>query len=337
MFGVLRALVKSMLDRRRRSVERGYAADIHRVLDGEVLRMVDVGASGGVLPRWHPYRSDIAYVGFEPDSRSSQQLQGAEGAREFNSYKLLPCGAWDAEGKLSISFTSKPMCSSHFQPNFGFLSRFQDWKRFEVVGQGEVECQMLDGLLPEFGDGVDFIKLDLEGGELAVLHGAKDVLKTCLGLHVEVCFQPMRTGQPLFGDISAFLGQQGLEFVDFVTLMRWERDQYREIGQAVFGDALYMRTPESVIEMIEAGTMSASRAKRYLATLLIYDRGDLAAAFLDLATSARLLDDAGYIAAVRSLIARKRSAMDKQARFLARLSLLHSGWSNPNGSFHYIY
>ncbi|MDO8788891.1 MAG: FkbM family methyltransferase [Sulfuritalea sp.] len=337
MFKAFKALVMSALARRTKRVDRKNSVDIHRLLDGEAIRMIDVGASGGILPRWNPYQADIAFVGLEPDSRSFRQLQVSEDAKQFNSYKLIPWGAWNTEGKINISFTRKPMCSSHFQPNTAFLSRFQNAERFEVVGSGEVECQTLDSLQPDLGDGVDFIKLDLEGGELAVLQGAKSVLCTCLGLHVEVCFQHLRVGQPLFGDITAFLVNQGMEFVDFVTMMRWERDHYREIGQAVFADALYLRSPEGVIEMIGSGALAKSRATRYLAILAIYDRVDLAVIFLELAKAAGVFTDSVYLSQAQAVMARKAALMDKRVRFLNRLSFAYAQWSNPNSALHYIY
>jgi len=90
------------------------------------------------------------------------------------------------------------MCSSYFAPNIQFLSRFPEVERFDIVGTAEVECRTVDELL-------DFIKLDLEGGELAVLEGAGNTIEHCMGLHVEVCFQSIREGQPLFGDLAKFL------------------------------------------------------------------------------------------------------------------------------------
>lgn len=337
MFGVLRTCMRSMLDRRQESIERKYACDVHRLLDGETLHMVDVGASGGILPRWRPYRADIAFVGLEPDSRSFEELLRSDEAKQFNGYKLIPSGAWDSNGKIWILFTRKPKCSSHYQPNTPFLSRFSEAERFDVVATGEVNCQTLDSLLADLGTQVDFIKLDLEGGELAVLEGAQHVLATSLGLHVEVCFQELRVGQPLFGEITDFLDQRGLDFIDFVTIMRWERDHYRGFGQAVAADALYLRSPEGVTELVKAGVFAVTKLKRYLATLAIYGRCDLASRTLDLATASKLLVDEQYLRQARTFFAREQASLTKRARFLARLSNVYSCWSNPNSSLHYIY
>ncbi len=90
------------------------------------------------------------------------------------------------------------------------------------------------------------MKLDIQGGELAVLEGADKTLDQCLGLEIEVEFVRIYKDQPLFGDICAFLETKDLEFIDFTSFNRWERSQYREFGQCVFGDALFLRAPEIV-------------------------------------------------------------------------------------------
>ncbi len=48
--------------------------------------------------------------------------------------------------------------------------------------------------------------------------------------------------QPQFRDICAHLVSKGYEFVDFVNICRWERDGFAVLGQAVFGDGLFLRS-----------------------------------------------------------------------------------------------
>lgn len=58
----------------------------------------------------------------------------------------------------------------------------------------------------------------------------------------------MYIDQPLFGDITSFLSSKGFEFIDFINLCRWERESHNGYGQCVFGDALYLKSPELVID-----------------------------------------------------------------------------------------
>ena len=216
--------LRALLRRRQAGLETARAADVKALLNEDSIALLDVGASGGVIPRWYPYRENVTFTGVEPDQRSIPDLLNSQDAKVFKRYEVIPAAAWSRSGPLGISFTRKPMCSSHFTPNFPFLSRFPDAARFDIVGSTEIECRTVDDLLASTGKRVDFIKLDLEGGELAVLEGAPKTLETCIGLHVEVCFQALRENQPLYGDIARFLHERGLEFIDFVSLFRWGRD-----------------------------------------------------------------------------------------------------------------
>jgi len=307
------------------------------LLDGDAIALLDVGASGGIIPRWHPFREDIAFTGIEPDERSIPELLNSPDARVFRSYEIIPAAAWSSSGPLGISFTRKPMCSSHFTPNLPFLSRFPDAARFDVVGSTQIECRTVDDLLANTGKQVDFVKLDLEGGELAVLEGATGTLDTCIGLHVEVCFQALRENQPLFGDIARFLHERGLEFMDFVALIRWGRDSLDGPGQAIFGDALFLRGPESLMVLANGEFMTARRARVYLAILTIYERYDLALKFIDLLRAHGGVLSADDIERFSSIVSRRRARFWRRFRFASMLGRSFSRLAGQNYSFHYLY
>ena len=187
------------------------------------------------------------------------------------------------------------------------------------------------------GKPCDFIKLDLEGGELAVLEGARATLGSCLGLHIEVSFQPIRDTQPLFGDVARFLAAQGIEFIDFVTLLRWGRNAFDGLGQTVFADALFLRAPESLIKSLPGTPVATRTARVYLAILTIYERFDMALKFLD------LLKDAGGVLTQEqlqefgTLIRRRKTVFDRHYRWAALLGRMHSRYAGPNYAFHFVY
>lgn len=334
MLSILKHPLKAMFRRNQRKFEDGCAVDVHAILDGEFVTMVDVGASGGVLPRWYPCRRDISFIGIEPDKRSSEDLMNSEEAKGFQRYRVIPHGAWDVDGEVSISFTRKPMCSSHYQPNTELLGRFPDFERFDIVGSGNVECQTLDALIPDSADAPDFMKMDLEGGELAVLHGARNILKSCMALHVEVGFQYLRKGQPLFGEVCDYLINQGIEFNDFLYICRWERSVYREAGQCFFGDALFLRSPENVFSMLQGEEIGFGRVKSYLAVLAVYERYDIALTMLDMLLQPGI--ETSYVKQAKNIMQRRKESFDSRFRMLGRLNLLMQ-YKNPNSQLHYFY
>jgi FkbM family methyltransferase len=333
----MRKIFRALLERRRAALANNWANDAKILLGDNAISFLDVGASGGIIPRWHPYRGNVAFTGIEPDERSIPELINSPDAKAYKSYDIVPFGAWNRSGPVPITFTRKPMCSSHLQPNIPFLSRFPHPERFDVVGSSEVACRTLDDLLGGSGERYDFMKLDLEGGELAVLEGARATLDSCLGLHVEVSFQPIRDTQPLFGDVAGFLAGHGIEFIDFVTLLRWGRDAFDGLGQAVFADALFLRAPESLIKALPGDPLASRTATVYLAILTIYERFDIALKFLDLMKVADGILTQEKIREFEALIGRRKTVFDRHYRLAALLGRMHSRYAGPNYAFHYVY
>jgi 2-polyprenyl-3-methyl-5-hydroxy-6-metoxy-1,4-benzoquinol methylase len=59
------------------------------LLDGDAIALLDVGASGGIIPRWLPYRENIAFTGIEPDERSIPgiaQFAGRQSVQELRDH-----------------------------------------------------------------------------------------------------------------------------------------------------------------------------------------------------------------------------------------------------------
>jgi FkbM family methyltransferase len=330
--------MKTRLETRRRNrLAAASAAEVHGILAGAPIRMLDVGAAEGALERWEPYRADVSFIGIEPDERSSADLLGSPEALEFHDYRIISGAAWNREGAVTISFTRKPMCSSHFQPNARFLANFPEFDRFDVVRTGAIDCRRLDDLLSDDEDGVDFIKLDLEGGELEVLRGATRVLESTLCLHVEVAFQPIHEGRPLFGEVSEFLKKADIEFVDFLYLGRWERDSLRGAGQVVYADVLFLRSPERVAAWVESEPAKAAKGRAYLAILLIYQRYDLAMRFLELTGEGGKLGSPAYTSFAKAIVAARKKSFDARFDTTRRLVSILARYAAPDSRFHQFY
>jgi hypothetical protein len=80
----------------------------------------------------------------------------------------------------------------------------------EPAGTTTVALTSLDEWLATSDlDHVDVVKLDTQGSELDVLRGATEALATVRLLEVEVEFNEMYAGQPLFGDVDRYLRARG--------------------------------------------------------------------------------------------------------------------------------
>ena len=230
------------------------------------LSLVDIGAAGEVEPRWKPFTQFLNYIGFEPDERSRNTI--ANNKNDFKTYQILPYALAAEKKSLNFNLCRKPPVSSLYEPKMNFLTRFLSSERFDITDQISVDCVPLDSVdLPT----IDFLKIDIQGAEEDVLKGASTGLRSALGLEVEVEFVELYKDQPLFGNVCKTLSQHDLEFVDFINLARWERNAFNGYGQCVFGDALFLRSPESMI-------LQSSDSKKwsaYFSILIIYRRFDL--------------------------------------------------------------
>jgi FkbM family methyltransferase len=78
-----------------------------------------------------------------------------------------------------------------------------------------VQTRSLDSIASERAiQSIDIVKMDIQGGELAALKGATNLLadKAISLLALEVEFQFLYQGQPLFWDIAGYLRQFGYSF-----------------------------------------------------------------------------------------------------------------------------
>ena len=332
---IFKRIMKRTYRRRVEKEEVRRATEIKQLCGGYIT-LLDIGSAGGVEPRWRSCRSQIQYIGVEPDSRSSAALMESPEAKLFAEYRIVPKAVWNKNDSISLNFCRKPMVSSHFIPKQDFVARYPLSERFDVLSSASMSCQTIDEILSTDSSPCDFIKLDIQGGELAVLQGAESTLNQCLGLEIEVEFLRIYEDQPLFGDICAFLQVRSIEFIDFVNLNRWERTAYRGFGQCVFGDALFLRTPEGVISAFEGGRFSIDDVKRYLAVLRIYSRLDLLKQTLNLlSVRGDCLDD-DYLRNTGVIIGRLEKYFSR-ASFGLRMLNGFAKLSNPDARLHLIY
>ena len=237
------------------------------------ISLIDVGAAGQIMPRWKRIEKYVNYYGFEPDNRSREKLIAQE--NNCNSYYLDSKIVSNKSEVTEIHLCKAPMTSSVYQPNRAFVDLFAEAERFDIVSKEKLNATTIDQLDIE---NTDFIKLDIQGGELNALKGAEKTLKNCLGLEIEVEFLPIYKNQPLYADVTNFLREHHFEFIDFLRICRWERNNiYTNMGQATWGDGLYLKTPEFVAENIT----ETETIKRYIAICLLYHKIDLIISLLD--------------------------------------------------------
>lgn len=144
--------------------------------------------------------------------------------------------------------TAHPMCSSLYQPNERLLNRFNCLDVAKLKAIDSIDTVSLDEFVRMHSIGpIDFIKVDVQGAELDVFVGGVRTLADTLAILSEVEFVPLYLDQPLFGDVSRFLAEQGIAFHKFLEISgRTLRpflinDDPTYMTQQLWGVALFLR------------------------------------------------------------------------------------------------
>ena len=124
-----------------------------------------------------------------------------------------------AEETRPLYHTVSAMCTSLYRPNEALLRRYHNLDDAMLRSIGSVETMSLDRFAADHGVlDVDFVKIDVQGGELDVFEGGTRTLRDVAAIVTEVEFVPLYIDQPLFGDVSRFLSKQGFMFHKFLDL-----------------------------------------------------------------------------------------------------------------------
>ena len=179
------------------------AAVAARVVGERVKTVLDVGARWGTAGAWYRLSPLAKVVGFDPDAEECARLN--QMASPYERFVPLALGA--ARETVAIHITREPACSSIYPPDMSVAQRYAGLEIMTPVRTVTVDTVRVEDWAREEGCAHDiaFMKLDVQGYELSILQGARAILDRCLGLEVEVEFNPLYEGQPLFADVDQFL------------------------------------------------------------------------------------------------------------------------------------
>ena len=230
-------------------IPAGLLADLIAALPmDDRIEIVDVGASNvsdKELPSYDALLTNnlARLTGFEPNPEELQKLDPSD-ARRYLPY-AIGTGA-----TLPFHITQSPGFCSTLRPDaqlnaaihsFGPLTALQSVE--------EMKTHRLDDLAEITR--VDFLKIDIQGGEVAAFEGGLTKLANLLCVQTEVAFVPIYQNQPLFTQQNEVLHSLGLRFFGMKSINRFayegasrgirKRARRTDIGQWVDGDAVYLR------------------------------------------------------------------------------------------------
>jgi hypothetical protein len=94
------------------------------------------------------------------------------------------------------------------------LEKFQNLSELvQVVERTTVSTKRLDDI--DEVQNADYLKIDVQGAEVDVFNGAKNLLADIMIVHTEVEFVPLYINQPLFAEVDQILRKHGFLFHKF--------------------------------------------------------------------------------------------------------------------------
>jgi len=255
------------------------------------LTIVDVGCRGGFQERWTPLRGvlPLRLIGFEPDPEECNRLNRT--ALPCEQY--VPAVLGEEEGKRPFFVTRSPGNWGFYPPDSSFVRRFVSASDYDILETQMLPLTTLDQIADQYGiSDIDLLKSDTEGWDLSIFRGAQRSLPACFGVEVEVWFNAVYKGQPLFAEVDAELRRIGFVLFDVARSNFFKRTVGAHLGgpkgQLVAGDAIYFRD----LLKVPAGSsfMMPHKLLRCLVVLMRYGYYDYA---LELVEAAR---DSGALA-----------------------------------------
>ena len=160
--------------------------------------VIDVGAHYGEYGR--RLRNFVDYQGrivsFEPTSEAYEKLERR--AASDPGWRIINCALGASSGEKEINITRFTAVSSFLAPS-EFGNEVLE-ERIEVVGQEQVKIRTLDEMFDWCVEGIPqpriYLKLDTQGYDIEVLHGAGKRIDGVVAMQSEVSAQQIYKNMP---------------------------------------------------------------------------------------------------------------------------------------------
>ncbi len=191
----------------------------HNFIKSESIDLViDVGAHEG---HYVTELRDSGYKGrvisFEPQSQSFSVLN--ERAKSDKNWQCIHAAVGERKGVSDIFISGRKTSSSLLAVGDAHIKAVP---ASATVSTETVTILALDSFLGREikTDDRIFLKIDVQGYEMFVLHGALQVLNQVRGLEIELSFVQLYQNAPVFSDMVDYLKQQGFILLSLNHVLR---------------------------------------------------------------------------------------------------------------------
>ncbi|MFT4049440.1 MAG: FkbM family methyltransferase [Solirubrobacterales bacterium] len=229
-----KAAVLSRTPRWRAALRHGVAATIeHADVDfGDDFKTVlDVGGHHGQFTLFALERfPDAQITTFEPQADGAEKITAVTAGEPRVKIENYALGAEPGSAELNISRRSDS--SSLLPIGKGQTDAFPGT---EAASTETIKVETLDNLLPDAPTRPALLKIDVQGFELDVLRGATRTLAGIDAIFAECSFVELYEGQPLVGEIIAFLAGHDFAIAGVFGV------NYDSAGRCLQADFLFRR------------------------------------------------------------------------------------------------
>jgi FkbM family methyltransferase len=139
-----------------------------------------------------------------------------------SNVEYIPLSLSNHARGITLTITSNRGCSSVYPPIKNLYERYPGCAIMRPLRSMVCSSTTLDNFIRARGiDTIDAIKLDTQGSELDILKGAERALQHCKLIVIEVEFNALYEGQPLFCDVDRFLRDRGFVLWRFHNLAHY--------------------------------------------------------------------------------------------------------------------
>ena len=199
--------------------------------------VLDVGANEGEFAqelRTRGFQGRI--ISFEPRVAAYAALRAR--MEKDPAWVGYPCGLGESDETASIHVSGNTASSSVLPMQELHVSALPG---SQTQRTESISIRSLDSLRGELALGADeriLLKLDVQGYEMRVLHGARSILPLVQAMLVELSLQPLYQGAPLMEDLMAALRREGFTPVGLVPVFG-----HPENCHLLQMDGLFIRQP----------------------------------------------------------------------------------------------
>jgi len=186
--------------------------------------MIDVGYTKKINPSWERHADRIDYLlSFNPMIESFNL--------EKHCHLQLAITNEHNSQPMDFNIYRKGACSSLFKVDRKILDiRPGDPKDMDLIKTVKVGCVRLDELLCTMDTKFNYLKIDTQGSDLAVIESIEEYLKDLWAIEAEVFFERFYEGAPMCDEICGYLGRT--KYFKFVRNLRKPNN--------LFGDYLFV-------------------------------------------------------------------------------------------------